>query len=92
MSGGNRMPDRIWAKVDPVTVYMDGSHPILARTREFPGATEYVSASDLDLIVAEMPDEDDIEQAISDSIDMDWTPRDAARAVMRLLNPEEAAE
>src|SRR5690606_35986162 len=38
-----------------------------------------------DLIVAEMPDEDDIEEAISGSIDIDWTPRDAAREVMRLL-------
>ena len=39
-----------------------------------------------DLLVAVMPDEDDIEQAITDSIDLDWTPRDAAKAVMRLLN------
>lgn len=38
-----------------------------------------------DLLVAEMPDEDDIEQAITDSIDLDWTPRDAAKAVVRLL-------
>jgi len=38
-----------------------------------------------DLLVAAMPDEDDIEQAITDSMDLDWTPRDAAKAVMRLL-------
>ena len=30
-------------------------------------------------------DEDDIADAISDSMDMDWTSRDGARAVMRLL-------
>lgn len=45
-----------------------------------------VEAVPVDLLVAEMPDEDDIEEAISGSIDLDWTPRDAAQAVMRLLS------
>jgi len=81
--------ERIWAKLDRATVYMDGSSPLVARTREFNGAAEYVTVSKQnagDLNRAEMPDEDDIEQAITDSIDIDWTPRDAAREVMRLLN------
>ncbi|MDX0227152.1 hypothetical protein RWA06_04710 [Sinorhizobium meliloti] len=37
-------PDRIWARLDPATVYMDGSSPLVARTREFPGAEEYILA------------------------------------------------
>lgn len=78
-------PDRIWAKLDRATVYMDGSSALVARTREFHGSTAYVAENNLDLLVAAMPDEDDIEQAITDSIDLDWTPRDAAKAVMRLL-------
>lgn len=141
-------PERIWAKLDRATVYMDGSSPLVASTREFNGAAEYVTVSTQntgnlnrtrpdgwlvigpaddkrvvldamkynptdpafwyggqipddasihplfasadavagDLLVAVMPDEDDIEQAITDSMDLDWTPRDAAKAVMRLLN------
>lgn len=81
----NPNAERIWAKLDVATVYMDGSSPLVALTRGFPGATEYVAVNSLELLVAEMPDEDDIEEAISGSIDLDWTPRDAAKAVMRLL-------
>ena len=40
-------PERIWAKRDRATVYMDGSSPLTARTREFPGAVEYVRADAL---------------------------------------------
>lgn len=32
---------------------------------------------------AQCPDEDWFEEIISDSIDMDWRPRDAARAIVR---------
>lgn len=176
----NHTPERIWARLDSATVYMDGSSPLVARTREFRGAAEYVAASQIsesvlnqsaleeayasapaekrdmnliatairayiesdarsapegwlvigpsddkrvvldaqkynptepafwvygeipddasiyplfasayavngELLVAHMPDEDDIEEAITGSIDIDWTPRDAAREVMRLL-------
>lgn len=37
-------PERIWAKLDRATVYMDGSSPLVARTREFRGSTAYVRA------------------------------------------------
>lgn len=30
-------------------------------------------------------DEDEIADAIGDSLDMDWTPRDGARAVMKMI-------
>lgn len=97
-------PDRIWAKLDRATVYMDGSSPLVASTREFSGSVEYVTVSKLneavsnsggpagDLLVAALPDEDDIEQVITDSLDIDWTPRDAAKAVMRLLQTGENGE
>lgn len=75
------MPDHIWAAQDRATVYMDGSSPVTARDREFPNGTAYVRAD----LAVRLPDEDDIEEAITGSIDMDWTPRDAARAIMRLL-------
>lgn len=85
MTEQKHTPYRIWARLDRATVYMDGSSPLVASTRKFPGSSEYVAASVMTLLVAEMPDEDDIEEAISGSIDIDWTPRDAAREVMRLL-------
>ena len=37
-------PEKIWARPDPATVYMDGSSPLMARDREFSHATEYVRA------------------------------------------------
>jgi len=37
-------PERIWAKLDRATAYMDGSSPLVARTREFRGSTAYVLA------------------------------------------------
>lgn len=33
--------------------------------------------------------EDDFADAIADSIDVDWTPRDGARAIVRYLNSSE---
>lgn len=37
-------PEKIWAKLDRATVYMDGSSPLVASTREFRGSTAYVLA------------------------------------------------
>lgn len=37
-------PERIFARIDTATVYMDGSSPLVARTREFRGGEAYVRA------------------------------------------------
>lgn len=49
-------PERIWAKLDRATVYMDGSSPLVARTREFDEATEYVRADLYATLEAQLAD------------------------------------
>lgn len=58
--------------------------------------TDFIADRILTLIAAARPAEtrdwsefeDEISDAISDSIDMDWSARDGARAVVALLNKE----
>ncbi len=58
----------------PYSAPVPADEPIAIALRQYPA--EVLDWSDL---------EDEIAEAITDSMDMDWTSRDGARAVVRLL-------
>lgn len=90
-----QMPVRYWHPteghvIDPQHAVRfcreEDAHAVLTRDKLFGGARPVEHVFDLTLRPFDWSEhEDDIADAISDSMDMDWTSRDGARAVVRYL-------